>query len=235
MSFADVSDRLTRALGLDLPPVALAFLDAPPPGVAVDDALAPSACSFWRRAEAQTVYAPAKAHYHCQIGAHVMGFDLPAQVGDELGAVIGQVVGNGYIGAEEPANLPRLAEPRAGILYGPLAGFPVPPDAVLLWLTPAQAMVWSEASGGAAWGAGVPSAAFGRPACAAVPASLDADRPVLSLGCIGMRTFTAVPADRMLAVAPGAGIAAVAEAVAAAAELNVGMRGYYEGRLAAVS
>lgn len=230
MPLNDVSDQLTAALGLDLPPVALAFLDAPPPGVQENAAVVPSACAFWRQAEQELVFAPAAAHFNCPIGAFVMGFDLPEAVEAELGGIVGQIVGNGYIGADEPAKLPRRETPSHGILYGPLRAFPVDPDAVLLWLTPGQAMIWSEATGGAAWGGGTPATAFGRPACAAIPASLRGGAPVLSLGCTGMRTFTGILPDRLLAVAPGSRIAAVAEAVEAAAGLNDQMRRYYEDR-----
>jgi uncharacterized protein (DUF169 family) len=235
MSFREAADRIATALGLDLPPVGLAFVDSPPAGVADAGDAVPSACSFWRRAERGVFFAPAAAHFNCPIGAFVLGFDLPPDVGHELQAVVGQIVGNGYIGGDEPASLPRRTSASEGILYGPLASFPVPPDLVLLWLTPAQAMIWNEAAGAAAWGAATPSAAFGRPACAALPASLDSGRPALSLGCMGMRTFTGIAQDRLLAAAPGDGIADLAAALEAAVDLNGQMRAYYEGRRAQVS
>lgn len=235
MPFDTTANRLTEALGLELPPVALAFLDEPPAGVDVATAPAPSACTFWRRAEHDLLYAPADAHHHCSIGAFVMGFDLPPEQEKELGGLIADIVDNGYIGADEPARLPRPDVARKGILYGPLAIFPVAPDAVLMWVSPAQAMIWSEASGGAAWGSPVPATALGRPACAAVPAGMNVGRPVLSLGCAGMRTFTDIAPARMLAVAPGRRIDDVADAVTASAALNDEMRRYYEGRRAAVA
>ncbi|HSK39758.1 MAG TPA: DUF169 domain-containing protein [Arenibaculum sp.] len=239
MPFDTAASRLTEALELDLPPVALAFLDEPPAeipaGINVAATPVPSACTFWRRAEHELVYASADAHRHCPIGAFVMGFELPPDLEQELGGLIAGIIGNGYISADEPARLPRPVFARKGILYGPLATFPVEPDAVLIWMSPAQAMIWSEASGGAAWGSPVPATAFGRPACAAVPAGMNAGRPVLSLGCAGMRTFTGIAPDRMLAVAPGRLIGELADAVAASATLNDEMRHYYEGRRAAVA
>ena len=34
----------------------------------------------------------------------------------------------------------------AGIVYGPLGELPIEPDLILLWLTPRQAMFYSEAA-----------------------------------------------------------------------------------------
>ena len=43
---------LVSTLGLDRPPVAVAFLDAPPAGVEKFAGVEPSGCSFWRLAAA---------------------------------------------------------------------------------------------------------------------------------------------------------------------------------------
>src|SRR3546814_17974296 len=86
--------------------------------------------------------------------------------------LIGTMTECGYIAASEPAHIPVNTQGAKGVLYGPLEDFPLPPDAVLLWLTPAQAMVWSEAAGRAEWGGAPPAIFTGRPACAAIPAAL---------------------------------------------------------------
>ena len=233
MSHADQAGALVENLGLARPPVALAFLGEAPEGVAVAAEVVPSACAFWRKAETGAFFAPADSHLHCPIGAFVMGLELPPAAMQELQGLIGRMAECGYVGAEEPARIPTAKQKAAGILYGPLAGFPGAPDAVLLWLTPAQAMVWSEAVGGATWGGPAPQPALGRPACAAIPAALDGG-PTLSLGCIGMRTFTGIPAEEMLAVIPGERLAEVTEAIARTAAINGAMQDFYRGRLAAV-
>jgi uncharacterized protein (DUF169 family) len=69
MSNQTAAQRLTAALALDLPPIALTFTDTPPDGVAGPDHASPSACGFWRMAEHGVFYAPAAAHDNCPIGA----------------------------------------------------------------------------------------------------------------------------------------------------------------------
>jgi uncharacterized protein (DUF169 family) len=239
MDNSDIADRLVDSLGLDAPPVALAFVDAAPAGCAVDTVPAPSACSFWRRAEQGLFFAPAASHFNCPVGAMVMGFDLPQPVSAELQNLVGMMTACGYIAPDEPGSIPVRAAAGApapgGILYGPLADFPIAPDAVLAWLTPAQAMLWSEAAGSSVWGSSAPAIVSGRPACAAIPKSLAESRSALSLGCAGMRTFTGIADRYLLAVQPGSGLAAFAEALAGMRGTNDRMEAFYADRLAAVA
>src|SRR3546814_9692195 len=155
--------QLVRTLGLDLPPIAIAFAEQAPAGIAESAAVVPSACAFWREAERGVFFAAAERHFNCPVGAHVMGFDLPKPVSDELMGLIGTMTECGYIAASEPEHIPVNTKGAKGVLYGPLADFPLPPDAVLIWLTPAQAMLWSEAAGRAEWGGRTPAILTGRP------------------------------------------------------------------------
>src|SRR3954470_2070215 len=86
VNHSETADRIAALLELELPPVALAFVDEAPDGVESTDAVVPSACAFWRRAEEGVFYAPAEAHFNCPVGAMVMGFDLPEPVQANLGA-----------------------------------------------------------------------------------------------------------------------------------------------------
>lgn len=235
MNNATIAADLTAHLDLETPPVALAFLDEPPAGVPANQPVAPSACTFWRRAETEAFFVPAEAHFNCPIGAMVMGFDLPAAVSEELMGLVGRMSECGYVDASEAAKIPVNKKGRKGILYGPLARFPGEPDAVLVWLTPLQAMIWSEAAGGATWGGNAPTTVFGRPGCAAIPSALGEGRPTLSFGCIGMRTFTEIAPDRMLAVMPAAELPAFARALAGKKDVNAAMRSFYEERKAATT
>src|SRR3546814_13616676 len=83
MSNTEYADQLVRSLGLDLPPVAIAFMEQAPAGVAESVAIVPSACAFWREAERGVFFAAAERPFNCPVGAHVMGFDLPQPVSDE--------------------------------------------------------------------------------------------------------------------------------------------------------
>jgi uncharacterized protein (DUF169 family) len=229
---------LTDLLQLETPPVALALVDAPPAGVPVFEAAVPSACTMWRVAERGVSFAPSAVHGNCPVGAFVLGFDTGEAGQEALGAAVGAMTEAGYIGPEEPAALPRLERPRAGVLYGPLAELPLAPDVVLMWLTPAQAMVFHEASGGARWGAEgghrATRALLGRPTCAAIPAALEDLSPTLSLGCLGMRTFTEVAGDRLMAVVPGAVLDDFVDGLSAAVGANRIMGERYQAQKAAI-
>jgi uncharacterized protein (DUF169 family) len=229
-----VARALIEQLALDIPPVALAFCDAAPLGVSTPGAAVPSACAFWRDAERGVFFAAVEAHANCPVGAYVMGFELTSALMHELQGLIGQMSACGYVNADETGKIPTSRRKARGILYGRLDQFPQAPDAVLAWLTPRQAMLWSEASGGAAWTTEMPSTVLGRPACAAIPAAIDRGMPTLSLGCMGMRTFTRIGDDRLLAVIPGAKLVAFTQAIARTAGVNQGMQSFYEGRLAAL-
>jgi uncharacterized protein (DUF169 family) len=86
--YQDVADTMDALLGLTTPPVAVAFVGAPPAGIAHTTKAAPSTCSFWRHAEQRVFYAAAPQHFNCEIGALVMGFDLPEHIMHNLGGLI---------------------------------------------------------------------------------------------------------------------------------------------------
>jgi uncharacterized protein (DUF169 family) len=232
--YRDYSAELVKRLGLDITPIALAFADAAPSGVPTSDQVVPSACAFWRAAERAVFFAPAAEHYNCPVGSMVMGFDLPKEVSEQLMATVGKMTACGYIDPAEPAKIPVNKKGAKGIVYGPLERFPVAADAVLLWLTPLQAMLWSEAAGGMEWGGKAPTTVFGRPGCAAIPTALSDRRPSLSFGCIGMRTFTGIPSDRMLAVISGGDLAAFVDALHRVKGANDTMQAAYEGHKAQI-
>lgn len=225
--------RIAAGLGLDVPIIGLAFVDAVPAGVAPFAGEVPAACAFWRRAETGVFYAPAAKHLNCPIGAMTMGFELPDQTQQQLMDVVTMMCEAGYIGPDEPAQIPTTGRKVAGIVYGPVAALPVDADLMLLWLTPRQAMLYSEAVGSSRWTTEDPATVWGRPACAALPSALTNDRSALSFGCTGMRTFTGVREDRLLAVLPGARAGELADALDAVTRANATMLAFYEGRKAA--
>ena len=229
MDFVQLSERMESRLALDSPPVAIAFVDRPPDGIEQFDGSVPSSCTFWRRAETGVFYADAEAHRGCPIGAMVMGFPVEGSLHDDLMATVTRMVESFYLGPDEPQRLPAVTKPKSGIVYGPLRDFPVEPDLVLLWLTPAQAMLFAEAAGTVSW-TNLDNEVFGRPACAALPIALEASRAALSLGCKGMRTFTEISEDRMLAVLPGGEAIMFCDSLDRTAEANETMLDYYAGR-----
>ncbi len=233
MTFASVAARLTEALALDNPPVGLTFTSEPPAGVAISDRVVPSACTFWRLAEQGVFYAPAESHFNCPVGAMVMGFELPGEIQRQLGGLVESMAECQYLDPAEAAKIPTVSPAAQGILYGPLADLPAAPDAVLLWLTPRQAMFHNEASGAADWTQHAPLVT-GRPACAVIPAALAGGSPAMTLGCAGMRTFTETPDDRMLVMVPGQLAESYADAVDRIVAANRTMLDFYKERKASV-
>lgn len=234
MTHRQTAAPLTRLLGLAAPPVAVAYIDEPPPGTPRWDGPAvPSACTFWRRAESRVFFAPAADHMNCPIGALTSGFALDAAAEENLGGVVARMAEAGYLDPAEPRRLPRVSARKSGALYGPLAVFPDRPDIVLAWIDARQAMLLKEASGDARWDrpAGLPS--FGRPSCAALPVALADDRPVLSFGCAGMRTFAGLDDGLLLAVIPGRSLESVLEALERASRANRAVQAMYDEMRAA--
>ena len=234
MSNQSLAQRLTTALSLDLPPIGLAFIDTPPDGVPTPEHPVTSACAFWRLAEKGVFYAPAAAHDNCPVGAMVMGFPLSEPVQQQLGELMTSMCDCSYLDAAEGEKIPGVPQSAAGILYGPVADLPDTPDLLLVWLTPRQAMLYNEAAGTASWTTGS-ILSTGRPACAALPAALASDNPTISWGCIGMRTFTEIPDDRLLAAIPGTRIAAFLDDLERTIDSNATMHSFYESKKAALA
>lgn len=232
MHVRDMASTLTRTLQLETKPIALALADAPPAGVGTFEGTVPSACTFWRRAESAVFYATAAQHFRCPVGAMVMGFDMPDDVTAELSGLVGVMVEGGYLRADEPSHIPTLPRKSAGVVYGPLQNFPIEPDAIVLWLTPRQAMVLSEAGGASRWTGSTPAAALGRPACAAIPTAIARGSVAASFGCVGMRTYTEVADDHMLAVVPAGAVEQLGATLNDIAAANRAMGEFHEARKA---
>jgi uncharacterized protein (DUF169 family) len=231
MDTTRMAGELTRRLGLTRTPVGIAFVPEPPPGVERLEDAVPSACSLWTRAEEGVFYASADQHLNCAIGATTMGFELPQATSDTLMGLVEQMCAERYIAPDEPPALPSVPGDKSGVVYGPLDELPLDPDVLLVWLSPAQAMIYNEAAGSANWTSDGP-AVFGRPTCAALPAAMASSRPAMSLGCVGMRTFTQVPEDLMLGVIPAGEADTFLDAIDTAVRANEAMRPFYESQRA---
>lgn len=226
MDSRHVAESLVSQLQLDTPPVALAFVESPPHGVAAFEQQVPSACTLWRRAESQTFYAPAETHFNCPIGALTMSFEMPDSVKEQLMGVMGKMCGCGYVVEAEAAKIPGVSKKKSGIVYGPLGAFPLEPDLVLVWVTPRQAMLFGEAAGTSRW-TDSGTAVYGRPACAALALAAESSRPATSFGCMGMRTYTEIGDDRLFIALPAAHLMDFVERLTATLVANEEMREYY--------
>lgn len=218
---------LTEALGLTRRPVAIAFRDTPPAGVARLAGAQPSSCSFWRVAAAgQSFYTVGSDHYNCPVGSYTHNIPLPPEREPELMQTLSLMAGIGYIRMEEVPGVPRLPRTPAVIVYSPLADAAVDPDVVLVAGTPARLMLLHEAAIRAEKST-LPL--LGRPTCMAIPAALGGG-VASSLGCIGNRIYTGITDDEFYTVIAGEDLALIVEQLAGIQQANATLAEYHEAR-----
>lgn len=228
VDYRSLEQQLSSELGLTRRPVAIAFRDTPPQGIAKFAGTVPSGCSFWKLAsEGRTFFTVPGDHYNCPIGSYTHNIPLPAERAQELTDTLGFMAGIGYVRMEEVPGIPVLPSTPATVIYAPLGDTPVEPDVVLFWGPAARVMLLHEA----ALSAGIPAglSTLGRPTCMAVPAAL-AHGLAMSTGCIGNRVYTGVEEGELYAAVPGTALARLAEASRTVNSANATLRQYHEGR-----
>lgn len=223
---------LRALLSLTSNPVAIAFTDAPPPGVARVAAAEPAGCGYWRRAAAGEVfYTVADDHKRCPVGAHTHNVPLSAAEKEELMGLIGTMVGLEYLAMEEVARIPTRAAPLQVAVYAPLDAAPVAPDLVLVRGNPRQLMLLAEAAQAAGVAGAGPT--LGRPTCAVVPEALASARAAASFGCIGNRVYTGAGDGEAYFAIPGPALAALEERLAVIVRANQELEAFHRARAAA--
>jgi uncharacterized protein (DUF169 family) len=225
--------KFAGAVAMQRRPVAVAYLDAAPNGVERFEGSEPSGCSFWRvAADGRTFYTVPENHFNCAVGAYTHNITLSPERESETGQTLQMMFELGYLKPEEVLQIPRLANAPAAVVYSPLGDAPVTPDVVLFACKPRAAMLLNEAANRAGVASGAP--ALGRPTCMALPASLQ-HGAILSLGCIGNRTYTGLGEDQVYFVLRGKDLVAVGEALDVVAGANTTLGEYAMGRREALS
>jgi len=217
-SFASSASTLTESLNLTQPPVAVAFVDRVPEGVARYSGMVPAGCRFWQEAATKVFATAPQQHDLCSIGMYTHHLaDSPGVQIDLQDAL--KVFGDlGYVRPEDMPFIPVLERGAKVVVYGPLASIPVKPDVVLLFVKADQTLILSEAS--QQLENGLPPA-MGRPACGVIPQAINTGRTALSLGCCGARAYLDVlTPDVALYAIPGSKLEAFTERVAALAAAN---------------
>ena len=222
--------KLAELLDLEKPPVAIAFRESAPEGIAKIDTAAPSGCTYWKfAADGRTFYTEASDHYGCPIGAHTHGIDLPAETAQELEGLVGTMVELEYIDMQEVATMPRRAEPFGVVIYAPLADADFEPDVVLVSGNAKQLMLLAEAARSA--GVDCETSMVGRPTCAAIPAVIESGRSATNLGCIGNRVYTGIADEELYFVVNGAQIDRVVDRLKVIVNANRELEQFHRGRL----
>lgn len=231
--WADVEQRMQRALNLSRRPVAVAFRDTPPAGVSPFAGTEPSGCSFWRLAAGGRVFYTVPAdHHNCPIGSHTHAITLPPPRAAELEQTLELMAGLGYVRMEEVPDIPRLPRTPGAVVYAPLGNTPVDPDVVLVAGRPGRLMLLMEAAGHA--GAATQPGLLGRPTCMALPAAL-AGGAVASTGCIGNRVYTDLGEDELYVVLSGGDVERVVASLTAIIGANDTLAGYHRDRRRALA
>jgi uncharacterized protein (DUF169 family) len=232
MDYPRLEQTLTTALQLTRPPIAIAFLAAPPDGVEAFTGAQPSSCSYWRlAADGQVFYTLPADHYNCPVGSYTHNIPLPKEREPELMQMLSVMSEIGYIRMEEVPGIPRLATTPGAIVYAPLGRTPVDPDVVLIAGSPGRMMLLHEAATRAAKAA-LPL--LGRPTCMAIPAALSGN-VASSLGCVGNRIYTGVAEGDLYTAIAGADLPAVIDQMTTIAAANTALAEYHTSRLATLS
>ena len=218
---------LSEALHVTRRPVAIAFRDVPPAGLAPLDGRQPSGCSFWRLAsEGRSFFTVPADHYGCPIGSYTHGIPLPAGREHELTDTLTLMGEVGYLRMAEVPDIPRLTTTPAVTIYAPLGESPCDPDAVIVSGKPGGLMLLHEA----ALRAGTASRPLlGRPTCMAIPATTGGGIAT-SLGCVGNRVYTGVTDDECYVVFAGGDLAAIVNQLDTIVLANAKLADYHQAR-----
>jgi uncharacterized protein (DUF169 family) len=221
---------LKELLGLRWTPVAISFRKAPPPEVLRVEQAAPAGCQYWRLAtEGAVFYTTASDHHGCVVGSHTHSVDLPPEKAHELRGMVAIMVQLQYIQMEEVPSIPRLPGAFGVAIYSPLDRTPCDPDVVLIRGNARQVMLVAEAARLA--GIGHEGAAMGRPACAMIPAAIEASRGALSLGCIGNRVYTGLGDDELYYAIPGPKLPGFLDSLETILNANRELENFHQSRL----
>lgn len=220
---------LVDLLKLESTPVAIAFVETPPAGVARVDATEPAGCGYWRRAAAGEVFfTVADDHKRCPVGAHTHNVTLTPSEQSDLMSLVNTMVGLSYLRMADVPKIPQRQTPLQTAVYAPLALAPVPPDVVLIRGSAKQLMLLAEAAEHA--GVAGESPAMGRPTCALLPQSINSGRTSVSFGCVGNRVYTGAGDDEAYFAVPGAHVAAIEESLAVIVRANEALQTFHSAR-----
>ena len=217
-SLSSLAETLTTSLALRQPPIAVSFTDAIPEGIKKFTGTVPAGCRFWEDAAASAFSTSAVDHELCAIGVYTHNLAPSPSQQIDLADAMKIFRELGYVRQQDLASIPVLQSRPRHIIYSPLAGSPLPPDVVLLFVNARQTLILTEA---AQQVEGQNTPAMGRPACAVIPQVMNTGRAALSLGCCGAGAYLDILTDDMAVFAvPGANLESYVNRIEALAKAN---------------
>lgn len=219
-NWSELSRRLSSALHLQAPPIAIAFGQTRPDSVpSYDEPMSEPAsdgrrgrvaagCVFWVKATEKTFTTAPEDHGNCSVGRVTHGLATLAEVAgnDDVKTLLDSA----WVADGDVAGLPTVSTRSAAITYGPLGYFPdgVVPDVVLVRVNGRQLMVISDA---------IPSLSIsGKPQCQIVAIAKEERRSAASVGCALSRARTGMSPDEMTCAFPAQQLEEIVPAIESA-------------------
>ncbi len=221
--WAALSDRLTGALHLGVPPIFLAFetgqnnglhhFERPMSEPSADGRAGrvAASCVFWMeagRTEEAFRTEPAD-HGNCSVGRLTHGFAGLDEVAgnDDVAALLG----SGWVTPEMVPMIPVVSERPTSIVYGRLDSVPASasPDVVMLRVNGRQLMVLSDSLPGLR--------IEGKPQCHIVALAKEQGVPAASVGCALSRVRTGMRSEEMTCALPAATLGEIVDRIEATA------------------
>lgn len=226
--WSQLSQRLTKVLGLKYAPIAIAFSPEAPAGVEAYDGPMPppspdgrtgkvsAGCVFWVKAQDRTFTTVPQDHYNCSVGSVTHGLkSLPEVMNNED---VQGILECEWVTPEEAMQLPAVSQKPNYITYGPLAVSPVEPDVILLRLNAFQSMVIHDGF------SGMPI--VGKPQCHIIPMAIEQNEVAMSTGCMLSRVRTGMGPDEMTCTIPAARLEEVVNKLEARQVANAAVSSY---------
>jgi uncharacterized protein (DUF169 family) len=216
--FNDWHLELQDLLGLSVPPVAIAFLNHVPDGIArIDRPMPPTTadgrtgtvaagCVFWIEGALRVFATQAEDHGNCSVGSLTHGFKTMEEIAHN--ADVAALCETGWVTPEAVAKIAVVREKPKGVVYGPLRDIPVEPSVILLRLNGKQQMLLHDA-----W----PGLRFeGKPQCHIVPIAKEGGEIAVSFGCMLSRVRTGMSNNEVTCAIPARHLSALIERLRAA-------------------
>jgi uncharacterized protein (DUF169 family) len=227
-SWENLSDELTRALGLQHAPIAISFTndapaaapllegDMPAPSGDGRTGKAPAGCVFWIKAAGATFTTVPSDHYNCSVGSVTHGLKKLEEV--MANEDVQGILEAEWVTPEEAMQLPVVKDSHNFIVYGPLADTPLDPDVVLLRINAFQGMVIHDAFG--------EMDIVGKPQCHIIPMAKEQDKIAMSTGCMLSRVRTGMSPHEMTCTIPAGRLGEVVDKLQARRMANSAVAAY---------
>jgi len=222
---------LRDLLGLAVPPIAIAFAESVPAGMARPQGAMPSptldgrtgavpaGCVFWNKATEGAFATVAADHGNCSVGSVTHGFKTLAEVakaGD-----VAELIESNWVSPGAMRGIVAVTKKPGAVAYGPLGKTTLDPDVVFLRVNGKQLMLLHDSC---------PDLRFeGKPQCHIIAIAKEKGELAVSSGCMLSRVRTGMPNSEVTFALPGHRLAELVERLKAgqAADMRVAA---YAGR-----